>query len=109
MVWVVGPLAMAGCLLLFFSLGWYDDQAIPRSGPSIGLVVYFLYGRRSSHMAPGNDAGADGPTLEPAPIFHEGPTGPVTGWHATHGTARATAPFSVCRHPAFAAPEHAAA
>ena len=55
LVWVVGPLAMAGCVLLFFSLGWNPTIKFFCIWASIGLVVYFLYARRRSHLAPGNE------------------------------------------------------
>jgi len=62
MIWVVGPLAMAGCLLLFFSLGWYTIKLF-LIWATIGLVVYFLYSRRRSHVARGDAI----PTLEVPP------------------------------------------
>ena len=52
MLWVLGPLAMGGCVLLFFSLGAYTIKLFV-IWAVIGLVVYFAYGRRSSHLAPG--------------------------------------------------------
>ncbi|MEJ7746470.1 MAG: amino acid permease [Luteimonas sp.] len=72
-IWVVGPLAMAGCALLFFSLGT-KTILLFLAWAAIGLVVYFLISRRTSHLAPGNEhLQHAGPTLEPAPSFHEGP------------------------------------
>ena len=62
MIWVVGPLAMAGCLLLFFSLGWYTIKLF-LIWATIGLIVYFLYSRRRSHVARGDAI----PTLEVPP------------------------------------------
>jgi basic amino acid/polyamine antiporter, APA family len=52
MIWVVGPLAMAGCLLLFFSLGLYTVKLFA-IWAVIGIVIYFAYSRRHSHLAPG--------------------------------------------------------
>jgi APA family basic amino acid/polyamine antiporter len=49
-VWVVGPLAMAGCLLLFVSLGLYTIKLF-FLWAAIGLVLYFAYGRAHSHLA----------------------------------------------------------
>ena len=76
LVWIVGPLAMGGCVLLFFSLGWYTIKLF-LIWAVIGLVVYFLYARRRSHLAPGNEhllhAHSNEPPLEPKPILHEGP------------------------------------
>jgi len=49
-IWVVGPLAVAGCLLLFFSLGMLTVKLF-FAWAAIGLVVYFTYARKRSHMA----------------------------------------------------------
>jgi APA family basic amino acid/polyamine antiporter len=46
-VWVVGPLAMAGCALLFISLGLYTIQLF-FGWAVIGLLVYFAYSRQRS-------------------------------------------------------------
>ena len=66
---------MGGCLLLFFSLGWYTIKLF-LIWAVIGLVIYFIYARRRSHLAPGNEAllhaHAD-PVLEPDPLVQEGP------------------------------------
>ena len=53
-IWVVGPLAMAGCALLFVSLGLYTIQLFA-IWAVIGLVVYFAYSRRRSHLANGTE------------------------------------------------------
>ena len=55
-IWVVGPLAMAGCVLLFFSLGWNPTIKFFCFWAVVGLVVYFVYGRRRSHLANGTEA-----------------------------------------------------
>ena len=77
MVWLVGPLALAGCVLLFFSLGWNPTIKFFCIWAVVGLVVYFLYARRRSHLAPGNEhllhAHAHDPKLENEPMLHEGP------------------------------------
>jgi APA family basic amino acid/polyamine antiporter len=78
-VWVVGPLAMAGCVLLFFSLGWNPTIKFFCFWAVVGLLVYFLFARRRSHLAPGNEHLLHGITekLPPDPLVHEGPsTGP---------------------------------
>jgi APA family basic amino acid/polyamine antiporter len=49
LIWVVGPLAMAGCLLLFVSLGSYTIKLF-FIWAIVGLVLYVLYGRKSSHL-----------------------------------------------------------
>ncbi|UHQ18508.1 amino acid permease [Lysobacter sp. KIS68-7] len=74
-VWVVGPLAMAGCVLLFFSLGWNPTIKYFCIWATIGLVVYFMYARRRSHLAPGNEKLLHGYSdpLPSAPLVHEGP------------------------------------
>jgi APA family basic amino acid/polyamine antiporter len=73
MIWLVGPLAMAGCALLFISLGLYTIKLF-LIWAVIGIVVYFAYGRSRSHLARGTTHEDDhSPTLEPAPKFHEGP------------------------------------
>ena len=51
-MWVVGPLAMVGCALLFVSLGWYTIQLF-LIWAVIGIAVYFLYSRKRSHLANG--------------------------------------------------------
>jgi APA family basic amino acid/polyamine antiporter len=51
-IWVVGPLAMAGCALLFVSLGLYTIKLF-FAWAAIGLVVYALYGKRHSRLANG--------------------------------------------------------
>ena len=75
LIWVVGPLAMGGCVLLFFSLGWNPTIKYFLIWAAIGLVVYFGYARQRSHLAPGNEKllhGGPSP-LGPDPLVHEGP------------------------------------
>jgi APA family basic amino acid/polyamine antiporter len=50
LLWLVGPLAVAGCLLLFVSLGAYTVKVF-FIWAGIGLVVYFSYARSRSHFA----------------------------------------------------------
>jgi APA family basic amino acid/polyamine antiporter len=71
-VWLVGPLAMAGCVLLFFSLGWNPTIKFFCIWAVLGLIVYFAFARRNSALAPGN-AELPGDPLPAAPVFHEGP------------------------------------
>jgi APA family basic amino acid/polyamine antiporter len=74
LVWIVGPLAMIGCVVLFFSLGWNPTIEYFCIWAVTGLIVYFLISRRTSHLAPGNEHLADGgEKLPPAPLLHEGP------------------------------------
>ncbi|TBR06662.1 MAG: amino acid permease [Lysobacter sp.] len=73
LIWVVGPLALAGCLLLFFSLGWNPTIKFFCVWAIIGLAVYFLFARSRSHLAPGRTVIHGGPKLEPDPLVQEGP------------------------------------
>lgn len=57
-IWLVGPLALAGCGFLFFSLPLRTQVTFFIWG-GIGLVVYALYGYRRSPLAPGNEAMRD--------------------------------------------------
>jgi basic amino acid/polyamine antiporter, APA family len=50
LLWLVGPLAVAGCILLFVSLGAYTVKVF-FIWAAIGLVVYFSYARSRSHFA----------------------------------------------------------
>ncbi len=52
-IWFVGPAAMAGCLLLFFSLGW-PTLKLFLIWAAVGIAVYFLYSRNRSALAPQN-------------------------------------------------------
>ncbi|MFT3806389.1 amino acid permease [Arenimonas sp.] len=56
-IWVIGPLAMAGCVLLFFSLGWNPTIKFFCIWAVVGLIVYFAYSRRRSHLANGSSHG----------------------------------------------------
>ena len=50
MVWVMAPLAIAGCAFLFTQLSGYTITLF-FSWAAIGLVVYWSYGNRHSHLA----------------------------------------------------------
>lgn len=50
-IWVVAPLAMLGCIILFLYLPREAQLVFPIWG-SLGLVFYFLYGYRKSHLSP---------------------------------------------------------
>lgn len=52
LVFVVAPLSIAGCLLLFFSLG-IESKELFFFWTLAGLVFYFLYGFRKSHLGRG--------------------------------------------------------
>jgi APA family basic amino acid/polyamine antiporter len=74
LVWVVCPLAVFGCILLFLNLSTYTISLF-LGWAVIGALVYAFYGYRKSELAPGSvayKAAADA-KLEPEPSFHEGP------------------------------------
>ena len=52
LVWIVAPVAILGCAFLFFSLG-RDTKMMFLIWAAIGLVVYFAYGFRNSHLGRG--------------------------------------------------------
>ena len=51
-IWLVGPLAVAGCATLFLFLPTDAKLVFPIWG-TIGLIFYFSYGYRNSHVALG--------------------------------------------------------
>jgi basic amino acid/polyamine antiporter, APA family len=58
LLWVVAPLATAGCVFLFTQLSFYTLQLF-FGWAAIGLVVYFLYSRSRSHVGQGRDDAGD--------------------------------------------------
>jgi len=72
MVWLVCPLAIAGCLLLFLNLSFYT-LALFFGWAIVGLLVYRFYGYRHSDLGRGGGSRGDGPRIDPEPPFHEGP------------------------------------
>jgi APA family basic amino acid/polyamine antiporter len=74
MVWVICPLAIFGCILLFLNLSTYTISLF-FGWAVIGALVYAFYGYRKSELSPGSvahKAAADA-KLDPEPSFHEGP------------------------------------
>ena len=71
LIWVVAPLSIAGCLLLFFSLG-IESKMLFLVWTIAGLVVYFLYGYRKSNVGRGivevPELDPDAPPLPAAPM-----------------------------------------
>jgi APA family basic amino acid/polyamine antiporter len=53
LVWIIAPISAAGCAFLFWNLPHDAKMVLPIWG-GIGLVIYFLYGYRKSHMARGH-------------------------------------------------------
>ena len=51
-VWVVAPLSMVGCAALYFNLPIEAMMVLPIWG-GFGLLIYFLYGYRKSHVGRG--------------------------------------------------------
>jgi basic amino acid/polyamine antiporter, APA family len=51
---IVAPLSILGCVYLFYSLSGYT-KALFFGWAAVGLVVYFLYSRGSSHVGRGLD------------------------------------------------------
>jgi APA family basic amino acid/polyamine antiporter len=51
-IYLTAPIAVAGCVYLFFSLSWGTIQLF-LGWAVIGLLVYFLYSRRKSHVGRG--------------------------------------------------------
>jgi APA family basic amino acid/polyamine antiporter len=51
-IWVVAPLSIFGCLVLFLSLNM-ESKLVFFVWAAIGLVLYFLYGYRKSHVGRG--------------------------------------------------------
>lgn len=51
-IYLVAPLSIAGCLLLFVNLN-VESKLLFVSWTAVGLVIYFLYGYRNSNVARG--------------------------------------------------------
>jgi APA family basic amino acid/polyamine antiporter len=51
-VWIVAPLAIIGCIVLYLALDTTSKLVLVGWG-GIGLVVYFLYSRSRSHVGRG--------------------------------------------------------
>jgi basic amino acid/polyamine antiporter, APA family len=63
-IWLVAPLAFAGCVGLYLNLPFIAQMVLPCWG-FVGLIVYFLYGRSHSHVGRGI---VEVEPLEPSPI-----------------------------------------
>jgi basic amino acid/polyamine antiporter, APA family len=51
---IVAPIAVAGCVYLFFSLSWYT-LALFVGWSILGLFIYFFYSRGTSHVGRGTE------------------------------------------------------
>ncbi len=51
-LWLVGPLTIAGCLFLFLNLPFEAMMVLP-IWTGVGLVIYYLYSYRHSHLGRG--------------------------------------------------------
>jgi len=76
LVWIIAPLAIVGTLGLYWNLPFDAKMVLPVWG-GIGLVVYFLYGYRASHVGRGiidvHEDDADTPP-QPVPPMPDAPT-----------------------------------
>jgi len=72
-VMIVAPLSAIGCVYLFFSLS-KETQLLFLGWAVVGLVVYYLYGYRKSHVARGLVE-----TPELSPDVPHGPIAPMPG------------------------------
>ncbi len=72
MVWLICPLAIAGCLLLFLNLSMYTIGLF-FGWAILGLIIYWAYGYRHSDLGRGDKGPDGGPRIDPEPPFHEGP------------------------------------
>jgi APA family basic amino acid/polyamine antiporter len=79
LVWIIAPLAIVGCLVLFFYLPMKAKLLLP-IWAAIGLVFYFAYGYRKSHVGRGitdevHELDSDAPVIAAPPT----PTGKAPG------------------------------
>jgi APA family basic amino acid/polyamine antiporter len=67
-VYIVAPVAIVGCLYLFFSLSWYT-LGLFAGWAVFGLLIYFLYSRHHSHVGRGIiDVHEDDEGIPPQPV-----------------------------------------
>ncbi|MBA2590676.1 MAG: amino acid permease [Alphaproteobacteria bacterium] len=70
LIWMFAPLAIIGCVTLFFFLPWQAKALFP-VWTAIGLVFYFAYGYRHSHVGRG--------LTEVPELDSDAPPGPIAG------------------------------
>jgi APA family basic amino acid/polyamine antiporter len=79
LVWIIGPVAAAGCVFLYWNLPVDAKLVLPVWG-AVGLTVYFLYGYRKSHVGRGIiDMHEDDADTPPQPVP------PLPGMHTPGG------------------------
>jgi len=66
-IWLVGPLTVAGTIALFFFLPPLAKLVFP-VWSAVGLMLYFSYGRRHSHVGRGLVEHHEGDVDAPAPL-----------------------------------------
>jgi APA family basic amino acid/polyamine antiporter len=70
-VWIIAPLSMVGCVVLYFSLPLTAILVLPGWG-LVGLLIYFFYSRSRSHVGRGivevHETDADVPPQPVPPI-----------------------------------------
>ncbi len=75
LIMVTAPVAIAGCVYLFFSLSW-ETIRLFLIWAAIGLAVYYFYSRGRSHVGRGivdtheDDSDAPPPPVPPVPSFN---------------------------------------
>jgi APA family basic amino acid/polyamine antiporter len=69
LIWIIAPLSIVGCLVLYLSLPLTAILVLPGWG-FIGLLVYFFYSRSRSHVGRGLIDGAEPQTEPPVPGTH---------------------------------------
>ena len=68
LIWAVGPIALVGCVFLYWNLPFDAKMVLPVWG-GLGLVCYFLYGYRKSHVGRGIvEVHEDDPDAPPQPV-----------------------------------------
>jgi basic amino acid/polyamine antiporter, APA family len=67
LVWIVAPATIAGCIFLFLNLPLEAMLVLP-GWTAIGLVIYFAYSYRNSHLGQGRvELHEDDPDIPPTP------------------------------------------
>lgn len=70
LVWLVAPATIVGCIFLFFNLA-YEAMLVLPIWTAIGLLFYFLYGYRHSHVVKGIvEVHEDDPDTPPLQAVH---------------------------------------